>query len=215
MAELAFDAARRIATALVTIGHPYEPAAITATAHDLVKWCRGAIIANRVWSPEDQADALVDEARTGWDEGWPRQGGTPKILNLFLTMFPPKHQELDPDWKPLSYEETVAKGLIRPPCEMCDDHLYIGEVPNLRYCVACPAGRHAQQWDGQRGLDRLNHPATPRPKPTAGFALASPISPEQMKRALEDEQRRRRSNREWDQQFAENQTLWEPSEEVN
>ena len=186
MADLDWGVALNLAGSLVTIGHPYQKAAIEATAQDLTKWCRGAIIEGRVWNPEAQAQAIVDEARM-WDS-WP-DGGTKQLRALFLAKFGPKG-ETQQGWKPLSFDEAVARGLILPPCGTCDDRLTIGQPPEVRYCLDCPAGRHMAKWEGDRGLRRLNNP--PVARPTRDFATATPITPEQMTRALEDEQRRRR-----------------------
>ena len=188
MAELTLGVARNIAGALVTIGHPYHQAAIDATALDLMKWCKGAFVDGRPVSPERQAESLVAEARSTWD-GWPEKGGTKALLELFRTMYPPNHSEVSAEWSPLTFEQTVAKGLILPPCPVCDDNLYLGESPNIVYCTACPAGRRNAKWEGEKGLDRLNRP--PMPAHVRGFSAPALITPEQMARALEDETRRR------------------------
>jgi hypothetical protein len=189
MADLEMKAAEVLAGQLTTIGHPMKPDWLLATANDLVEWCKGGIFGGRPWMPAEQAGALVKEARMTLGD-WQKAGGTTALLSLFRAMFP-SSRESDPAWAPLSYEQTVAKGLIRPPCETCDDSLYVGAVPELRYCMACPGGRHAAKWEGEQGLRRLNHPVLPRPRPTRDFAVPTRISPEQMARALEDEQRRR------------------------
>ena len=86
MAELELRKAVTIANALLTIGHPFAQAAINATAMDLVNWCHGYIADGQVITPEQQAEALVERARTEWD-GWPEQGGTKQLLELFRSMY--------------------------------------------------------------------------------------------------------------------------------
>ncbi len=49
MADLEFEKAKNLAGALVTIGHPFSQAAIEATAFDLIKWCKGALISSVRW----------------------------------------------------------------------------------------------------------------------------------------------------------------------
>jgi hypothetical protein len=107
MAELDLREAQNIAAALVTIGHPFAPAAINATAMDLVRWCKGAIIDGRILSPRHQAEALVEEARTKWAEGWPDRGGTMQLLDLFRALFEKKPEQVK--WEP-------ERG---PICETC------------------------------------------------------------------------------------------------
>lgn len=188
MGKLDLDAAKHIAAALITIGHPFNPAAIEATAIDLIKWCRGVCIDGRHMDPDEQAEALVDEVRTTWDK-WP-DGGTKLLLEHFRSKFCSQESAL----KVLTYEETLAKGLIVPPCEVCDDRLYIGRAPDLQFCEACIKGRRNARWEGPGGLMRLNQRgsnAGKTPPPVRGFSTLPMITPQQMAHALEDERIRR------------------------
>ena len=189
MANLDMKDAEILAGQLATIGHPYGAVAILATAQDLVDWCRGGIFGGRPWTPAEQAGALVKEARLTLGN-WEKAGGTTALRSLFGDMYP-QCCESDPAWKPITFEEMIAKGLIRPPCETCDDRQLIGQAPEIRYCMACPGGRHLAKWEGERGLQRLNHPPIEKPRPTRDFSTVEPITPAQMAAALEDEQRRR------------------------
>ena len=184
MPDLTFSVAQNLAASLVTIGHPYQQAAVNATAMDLVKWCKGRITDGGVQSPEQQAEALIDEVRTTWTE-WP-QGGTRALLELFQGKYAPRKTV-----KPVTEEDMRARGLIDPPCEVCDGRLYVGEAPNLNYCITCRAGRHNARWDGEQGLRRLN---------TQGLKSQVPVTnltyqqlQERAQAIYEEEQRRKRA----------------------
>lgn len=185
---LTLGVAQNLAAALCTIGHPYHPAIINATALDLMKWCKGAIIENCVWTAEQQAEWLVEEVRTTWDS-WP-EGATKKLLDIFRGKFKAKEQ----DRPPLNYEEMIERGLIRRPCERCDGGGYVGQAPNIEFC-SCGSGRHQQHWEGERGLARINAAVFEPGKATrAGLrpvADFEPLTPETMIQALEDERRRK------------------------
>ena len=89
MAELPFPVAQTLAASLVTIGHPYIQAAINATAMDLIQWCKGSFIDGCNWSPEQQAREITETARATWEGGWPENGGTKRLLELFRAKFEP------------------------------------------------------------------------------------------------------------------------------
>lgn len=126
MAELPFAVAVNLAGSLVTIGHPFGPVAIEATALDLVKYCRGAILDGRTYSPEQQAQALVDEIRTTWDE-WP-EGGTKRLAELFKSKYAPNPK--DPELP--SYEELLSRRMLAPPCQLCEPGVSFCEYGGFR-----------------------------------------------------------------------------------
>src|ERR1700722_17370375 len=83
MAWLDEDEARKIACLLKLIpGFPWDDEAVQEAARDLVKWCDGAIIDNRVWPPEAQARAIVEEARY-----WQKWRGTGALYQIFRSKF--------------------------------------------------------------------------------------------------------------------------------
>jgi hypothetical protein len=168
-------------------GFPRDDEVVAAHARYLKLWCKGAILEGERYWPAGQARWLVEEAAPlAWDK-W--QG--PKALHdLFLSKFPKRAEEPKPEWTPLSYEATIAKGLIKPPCEVCDDSLYIGKAPDMSYCTACPAGRRNAKWEGDAGLHRLN--CAGRPVSLRGFTAPGEVTPKQMARANEAEEKRRR-----------------------
>jgi hypothetical protein len=178
--ELNFDIAMEMAQALSTIPEfPRFAGAIRATAEDLVRWCKGAIIDRRHWSAEAQAADLVCDAR----EKWTSWQGTAALYSLFREKFV-KPQEHRPPVV-LSYEETLARGLIRPPCTRCDDSGYVGKVPGVQFCN-CRQGRHQAKWEGERGLLRINTPPVER-KVSGSLRPFTPITEADMQRALDDE----------------------------
>jgi hypothetical protein len=115
MADLDIGKAKLLAGMLVTAGHPFAGSAILATASDLVRWCKGAVIDGRIVTPEQQAQALIDEVRTEWD-GWPENGGTRQLLQLFRS----KYSKVTLESPGLSLSEAVSRGLLAPPCPLCD-----------------------------------------------------------------------------------------------
>jgi hypothetical protein len=193
MAELKFQDAEIIAGSLVTIGHPYAASAIRATAADLVKWCTGYTEGlGVIWTPSEQALWLIEEARL-WVDGWPERGGTAKLLALFREKFkaPVVIQPL------LGTEEAVSRGMIPPPCNACDDTLYVGKPPNVAFCVSCGLGKRNARWMGQSELDSRNA-AKPAPRPerlpseaekkmiAAGYGPKAPLpQPERPRAELE------------------------------
>lgn len=67
--ELTFEVAKGLATSLSTIkGFPRHDAAITAVALDLIDWCKGKLVGKKTYSPEQQAQIIVQEARLNWLE---------------------------------------------------------------------------------------------------------------------------------------------------
>jgi len=115
VAELTVERAKVFAGMLVTAGHPYAESAILATALDLMKWCHGAVVGGRVWTPEQQAQAIVDEVRTEWD-GWPEKGGTRQLLQLFRA----KYARVELETVPISLSDALARKLLAPPCAFCE-----------------------------------------------------------------------------------------------
>lgn len=190
MDKLTMDDAMALAGSLVTVGHPFSQIAIQATALDLLKWCKGKVEAVDgmvvTVSPKKQAEDLIDAARN-WEGGWPERGGTQRLRALFHELFPAPGAA--PKWTPLSYEQTVARGLIRPPCNRCDDTGYIGKPPDVEFCL-CRIGLHQKDWEGERGLQRINAPL-PERKP--GTVPTFPtLTYDQMKQALDEAERRKR-----------------------
>ena len=187
MARLDFDVAKSIAASLITIGHPFAGSAIEATAWDLVEWCGGCPQKGRQpqWSPEQQAAWLVKEARTTWPNGWPERGGTMALLALFRGKF----ESLEPP-PPLGVDEACRRGLINRPCEICEDRLYLGTVPNMLYCLACPEGRRNARWSGEQALHKLNTTPPPVKRKRAVIDLDDVLRRGQA--IYEDEQQRKR-----------------------
>jgi hypothetical protein len=160
MPELNIDDATALAGSLANIGHPRMQAAINATAFCLVKWCKGAIIDGLVYSPERQAQELVQRACETWTEGWPVRGGTAKLLALFRELYEARKPVVE---NPATQEQLIARGVLSPPCEVCNDTLHIGAPPHMMYCTACAQGRHNARWHGPEQLALLN--AAPEPAP--------------------------------------------------
>jgi len=125
LAELPFPVAQTLAASLVTIGHPYIQAAINATAMDLIQWCKGSFVDGCNWSPEQQAREITETARATWEGGWPENGGTKRLLELFRARFEPgklgpERQLLDSKKWEEKYgppDPTFAARLIAPTKE--------------------------------------------------------------------------------------------------
>jgi len=196
MAELPWDEAKRIAAALQTIGHPYADSALKATASDLVKWCKGSFERDpnghpRIWTPEDQAEWLVAEARVTWEGGWPEKGGTAKLYALFREKFAIEKSLEKAELPHLSYEELIARGLINPPCQVCNERLFIGERPNMTFCLACAEGRSNARFLGEAGLHRLNGESVQKPRATPFLGKSLEKIIDGAAKVLEDEERRK------------------------
>lgn len=190
MADLKWEVAESLAGSLTTIGHPMAKTAIMATALDLTRWCKGAILDGRPWTAEEQAEWLVARVRYGpnaW-HNWQDCGGTAALHEIFLAKFPPP---MKPETKILTPEQIYAKGLVARPCAACDDRLYVGAAPNMQYCLACPQGRHNAKWQGDEALHRLNCQRAKR-VPVDGFNRPGFLTPTGMARAAADEMRRKR-----------------------
>jgi hypothetical protein len=83
--QLKFEVAQALARSLTTIdGFPRFDEALTATAEDLVRWCKGAFIEGKQWSAESQAYWLVTEAREKMADRWQ---GTGALLAIFNQKF--------------------------------------------------------------------------------------------------------------------------------
>jgi hypothetical protein len=176
MADLTLSVAQALAGALVTIGHPFQQVAINATAMDLMKWCKGAILDGRVWSAEQQAEALVEEARTTWDQ-WPEKGGTKQLLELFRAKYAPKKAQASIEDR---LPDMIARGLLAAPCPHCT----AGEP----FCEYGGERSHEKAAAEEREVRASAKPVTRRG--------ARPIDLETLirggKAAYEDEQRRKR-----------------------
>jgi hypothetical protein len=84
--ELSAEVALELARSLKTVkGFPWDADTAKATAEDLMRWCKGAIVNNLVWPAEAQARWLITQARENWDE-WK---GTPELKRLFSGKFAP------------------------------------------------------------------------------------------------------------------------------
>ncbi len=150
-ADLDFTTALHFARALKTIkGFPWDEDTINATAADLVKWCKGGFISGRPWTPEEQAGAIVDEARESWEE-WL---GSSQLKRLFLEKFAPA-PELKP---PASSAELVQRGLLAPPCIHCE--------PGAEFCEFGGARQH------QRAAAEI---AARPPAPVPNRRAAAPV----------------------------------------
>lgn len=111
MAKLTFDVAQNLVGYLIAIGHPYQEKAVNATAMLLCKWCAGPL-------GEQQAQALVEDAAENW-ERWP-EGGTKALLDLFRGKFPRKEQAPDARVSDGLVGSLIERGLVAPPCELCE-----------------------------------------------------------------------------------------------
>jgi hypothetical protein len=167
-------------------GFPWDEDVIVAHARYLLRWCKGSIGADGSRdAPDSQAQWLVDEAVSSWEK-WQ---GTTALYKMFRSRYE-QPAETKSEWTPLSCEETITLGLIKAPCGVCDDALYIGKPPNMTYCTACGQGRHNAKWNGDEALHRLN--ARGRTSPVKGFANLPAVTPEGMARAHEELERYQR-----------------------
>lgn len=173
-ATLDFFIALRFAHSLKTIlGAEYQSdAAINATAQDLVRWCAGAFIDGAMWTPENQAEWLVMEARENW-ETWQ---GTYGLRKLFRSKFVP---ELPPSNAAVDYGP-------KPPieCAKCNDTGFIGK----QFCD-CSMGQQVKSIWGD-----IPPPfAQPRrPQTAQGVSALQPFRPiteEDLRAASEKHQR--------------------------
>jgi hypothetical protein len=65
--QLDSNVAQKLASSLKSIkGLSFDADVVRATAEDLVRWCRGCTLDGVSWSPEDQAQYVVTEAREKW-----------------------------------------------------------------------------------------------------------------------------------------------------
>lgn len=180
MADLSVQVAQGLVGYLLTIGHPYQQAAVNATALNLIKWCKGDI--SRRMTPEQQAQALVEDAAETWEK-WP-EGGTRALLELFRAKYAPQK-------KVLTAEESVAsmigRGQLAPPCDRCD--------PGLLYCQYGGSRAHAH-YDAEaaaRAKVVIDITTSPKPKPTINLdqllARAPAVYEEEQYRKCEQLQR--------------------------
>lgn len=108
--ELKFEVALQLARSLTTIdGFPRFEDAIMATAFDLQDWCRGCFLAGGFWSPERQAQWVVQEARLTWLK-W---ASTADFRGLFQAKFQPKPEPANA-FHPLGPALPIA-------CRRCSD----------------------------------------------------------------------------------------------
>lgn len=175
-AELDFDNAQHLARALKSIkGFPWDEDTINATAGDLVRWCKGGIINGRLWTPEEQAGAIVDEAREAWEE-WQ---GSRQLKLLFLEKFTPAVEEKPP----ASSAELVQRGLLAPRCIHCE--------PGAEFCEYGGAKQHARAAveiaAAQAHWKTHDLPIRPPTKPAA-----RPTSIEELRRQVEAMERARK-----------------------
>lgn len=103
-------------------GFPWDDEVIKAHAEHLMRWCKGAIIGDRVWPAEAQAHWLVTEVQETWDK-WLGTGG---LRQVFREKFHPKNR---PELRPLNMGE-------KPPiaCSICNDNGIINTPHGHRYC---------------------------------------------------------------------------------
>lgn len=139
---LTMDAARRLAGALVTIGHPYLPAALEQTAWIIFKTCVGILRPNgEMVTPLEQATAWVDAA-LDWQAGWPSQAGAKRFKELFAELYGSTQQ---PAFVPASAADLVARGMLHPRCDECE--------PDAPYCEWGGAKRHAREKEAAAVLE--------------------------------------------------------------
>jgi hypothetical protein len=186
MADLTLSVAQNLAGSLVTIGHPYQQAAINATAMDLLKWCKGAILDGRIWSAEQQAEALVEEARTTWDQ-WPEKGGTKQLLELFRTKYAPKPKAASASLED-RVPDMIARGILAAPCSHCP----AGEL----FCEYGGARAHETAAQEEREARESAKRVTREGAKLTRKRPYTPVDLEQFirggKAVYEDEQRRKR-----------------------
>lgn len=60
---------------------------VMTIASDLVAWCHGAIIGEKIWTPDEQVEWLVTTARWHWRE-W---RGSAQLYHLFRQKFDPEN----------------------------------------------------------------------------------------------------------------------------
>jgi hypothetical protein len=153
--------ASELAGALRTIvGFPWDADVVRSTAEDLMSWCTGAIVENRVWPAEAQARWLVREARENWDK-WL---GTVALRGLFRDKFQPR---------PRAGSESGPLG-PRPPvqCAVCKDSGILVEHRKHRYCD-CEMGISLEIAPnlGERYLKKMDDSIAPKrqePAPKVG-----------------------------------------------
>jgi len=157
MAELTLPVAQNLVGFLLTIGHPYQQAAVNATALNLMKWCKGNIVLRL--DPEQQAQALVEEAAETWEK-WP-EGGTRALLELFRAKYaPPKREHTFEERLP----EMIARGLLAAPCQHCE--------PGAPFCpYGGPrshekAAREEREAAERRAKVIVDVTVAPKPKPS-------------------------------------------------
>lgn len=178
--EWTINVARELASSLITVGHPYLPAAIDATALDIYGLCTGTLgTKGYMLTPREQAVALVNAVRN-WPEGWPERGGTRRLKDQFNEMFKPA----EPEWKPASATDLVKQGRLAPPCEHCE--------ADAEYCEFGGPRRHAREKVIQSEYDRAWAERQLAEQKRKLLPKTEPLSYNQMKAALDDEQRRRR-----------------------
>jgi hypothetical protein len=193
VADLDMKDAEVLADSLCTINHPMLQAARLSTAMDLHDWCHGGIFEGRPWTPLEQANALVQEARLTFGD-WAKAGGTTALLAIYRAKFP---EPLKPALPPLTTAELIATGRVAAPCEYCD--------PGEPWCQFGGAKGHARYLPGgifgprqhEIAVEELRHrdrPATILTMPRAASIL--PPTYEEMqargKAQYEDECRRKR-----------------------
>jgi hypothetical protein len=173
--DLKFETALRMARSLTSIPEfPRFEDAITATAFDLIDWCKGDFIDNVTWSPERQAAWVVQEARLNWKK-WT---GTADFRALFLGKFP---TEVEPGnaFHPL--------GTPPPPqCSKCRDFGTVRLPSGLSEWCVCDTATEIRGND-PAWLDLLNKYQAPKPPPVR--REEKPMTPAQ-KAALKAEDRR-------------------------
>lgn len=174
--ELTLALALQFAKALKSIPKfSFDEAVILAAAGDLMRWCKGAIVAGIPWSAENQASYLVTYARENWDE-WQ---GTAALHRIFCAKFEPE---------PAPERQIFDMG-ERPPvtCQICKD----AGTLNGGYC-SCVLGQEMKATWGNSGLAEIFHSKSmqhrgPKTRPTPLF-----VSEEEV-RAAEEEYRRKKS----------------------
>jgi hypothetical protein len=118
--------ASRLTEALHAIKNaPRAGGALKWTAADLLDWCTGGYHWGRQWSPREQADWLVQEARATWDE-WE---GPKALRDLFLSRFgQPELQTFQ------NYEKPITL------CQKCRDQGALRRGDRYTACD-CEVGR--------------------------------------------------------------------------
>jgi hypothetical protein len=134
------DATLLAQTLTLIPGFGFQPAAIEATAADLIEWCEGT---DRE-TPKQQARWLVREARYTWDK-W---GGTKGLYDLFLNKYAP--EALVPS--------TVLDYGPKPEieCRQCGDTGTFQNQEQVFVFCRCPQGAKMKQNPGESWLKLLN-----------------------------------------------------------